>query len=251
MEIILIALLGWISGALVNYLSDILPIRRRLVRPFCLHCGAPQTLSHYAFWPRRCPDCGTYRGKRTWVVELLFIGASMWLWLRPPSTLNFTLGFLLLIYFGVVFVIDLEHRLIIHPVSLVGLFLGLGIGVYLHGLKATILGGLTGFAIMLLLYLSGGVLMGWIAKRRGQALEEEALGFGDVNLGGVIGLLLGWPGIIAGVIFTILLAGAVSLIYLVYQVVSRRYHAYMAIPYGPFLISSTIILLYFRDYLIQ
>ena len=72
------------------------------------------------------------------------------------------------------------------------------------------------------------------------------MGFGDVNLSAVIGLLLGWPAILAGLILAILLGGAVSLVYLMYKLITRRYEAFSAIPYGPFLVASTVILLYFR-----
>ena len=73
-----------------------------------------------------------------------------------------------------------------------------------------------------------------------------ALGFGDVNLAGVLGLLLGWPGIVLGLLLAILIGGVVSLVYLVVMAVLRRYHTFMAIPYGPFLIISAILLLYFQ-----
>lgn len=89
--------------------------------------------------------------------------------------------------------------------------------------------------------------MRWMSRRSGGIDEDEALGFGDVNLSGVIGLMLGWPGIAAGLILTIFIAGIVSLVYLLIRLLTRRYQAFMAIPYGPFLVASAIILLYFID----
>ena len=76
--------------------------------------------------------------------------------------------------------------------------------------------------------------------------EGEALGFGDVNRGGVIGLLLGWPGIIAGLIAAILLAGAVGLFTFTIAFLRHRYDPNLALPYGPFLAIAAIFLLYFR-----
>ena len=83
-----------------------------------------------------------------------------------------------------------------------------------------------------------------MARMRGQSEVGVALGFGDVTLAGVLGLILGWPGIMAGLLLAILLGGLVSGIYLIVLVILKRYQLFSAIPYAPFLVLSTIILLY-------
>ncbi len=246
-----VIILGLAIGVSVNYLADVLPVKRRLIAPICLFCGAEQKPFNYFIWPRRCEACGRHRSLRTWVVELIFGAASIWLWVSPPERLGFLAGLIVLAFLGLVAIIDLEHRLILHPVSMVGAVLGLVIGIWLNGLKTTLLGGVVGFILMLVLYYFGAILMGWLARRRGQVLEEEALGYGDVILSGVIGLLLGWPGVIIGLILTILIAGIVSFIYLLLALITRRYRYDMAIPYGPFIISATILLIYFRDFILR
>jgi leader peptidase (prepilin peptidase)/N-methyltransferase len=246
-----IAILGWLTGILVNYLADILPVKRRLVAPICLHCGATQVPTSYFLWPRRCEACGRRRSRRTWFVELAFIAVALWLWNSPPEKFGFVAGMILLGFFGLVAIIDLEHRLILHPVSVVGAVLGLAIGVWLNGIKDTLLGGVAGFTIMLVLYYLGAIVMKWLARKRGQILDEEALGFGDIILSGVLGLLLGWPGVIVGLILTILIAGIVSFVYLILALMTRRYRFDMAIPYGPFLISGAILLLFFSDFVLR
>jgi leader peptidase (prepilin peptidase)/N-methyltransferase len=117
----------------------------------------------------------------------------------------------------------------------------------MHGLVETLAGGAAGFILMLGLYYLGVLFSRWIGKRRGKAIDEEALGFGDVNLSGILGLLLGWPGILAGLIIAVMLGGAVSLIYLVYMLVTRQYKLFTPIPYGPFLVLSAVSLLYFKN----
>jgi len=62
-----------------------------------------------------------------------------------------------------------------------------------------------------------------------------------------LGLLLGWPGIVAGLVLAILLGGVISLFYLLVMLVLRKYKAFTAIPYGPFLVASAILLLFFKD----
>jgi leader peptidase (prepilin peptidase)/N-methyltransferase len=188
---------------------------------------------------------------RTSWVELAFVFISLWLWVRQPSEIDFVIGLVLFTYFGLVIVIDVEHKLIMHPVSVAGGVIGFIVGVYLHGLSATLIGGLVGFLIMFLLYYLGQLVMCWISMRRGYDLEEEALGFGDVNLGGVIGLILGWPGIIIGLILAVLLAGFFSLLYMLIKLLTKKYKPDLAIPYGPFLSISTLLLIFFRDVILR
>jgi leader peptidase (prepilin peptidase)/N-methyltransferase len=181
-------------------------------------------------------------------VEILAIIIAVWLWTQPTLIIGFWLSLVLAIYFGVVVIIDLEHHLIMHPVSIVGGFLGLVIGLQLHGIVNTILGGLAGFGAMLILYILGALFSRYIVRRSQEGFSEEALGFGDVILGGVLGLLLGWPVIIVGLFFAILLAGAVSLLYLVLTFVSKKYKAFTFIPYGPFMIAGAAALIFFGQY---
>jgi leader peptidase (prepilin peptidase) / N-methyltransferase len=245
---IAIGLGGWAVGALINYLADVLPYRRRLAYPFCLVCEAKFPILNYLLLPRECPECGSVRRARTWLVELVSVGAALWLWQAPPDDLGFLAGLLLLIYFGVVVVIDVEYRLILHPVSLAGTLIGLGIGTWLHGFRATVLGGVIGFVLMLVFYYLGGLFARVISRRRGVAVGAgEALGFGDVNLSGVLGLILGWPLILPALFLSILIGGVVSLVYMLVMLVFRRYKLLMTIPYGPFLVSGAVLLIYFRD----
>ena len=244
--LIVIALLGWLVGVIVNYLSDILPIKRRLGAPVCVACHDPMPPVNYFLWPRRCPECWSRRPWRTWVVELFYILATLWFWINPPSKLSFWPGLLLLAFFGVVFIIDMEYRLILHPVSIFGALLGLVLGISMRGVWVTLLGGAAGYVVMLGLYWFGDVFARWLARRRGEVLTEVALGFGDVNLAGIMGLLLGWPGIVAGLLLTIIIGGVVSLVYLGLMVILRRYHTFMAIPYGPFMVISVFLLLFFE-----
>jgi leader peptidase (prepilin peptidase)/N-methyltransferase len=138
-----------------------------------------------------------------------------------------------------------------HPVSIFGAVLGLGVGTWLHGFTATLIGGAAGFAIMFGLYMLGSLFARGISRLRGEALDEDALGFGDVNLTGILGLILGWPGITMGLVFAILLGGLVSGIYMLAMLLTRRFKAFTAIPYGPFLIAGAMLLIYFRTSILE
>jgi len=169
------------------------------------------------------------------------------MWFSPPDKIGYILGMIVLAYFGVVVVIDLEYRLIMHPVSVVGAILGLVVGILREGWVQAVLGGIAGFGIMWILYLLGVVLIKLIARTRGRPVNDVALGFGDVNLSGVLGLMLGWPLILFSLVVAVLVGGAVSLVYIVIQLITRRYQAFMALPYGPFLVIGAIIFIYFSD----
>jgi leader peptidase (prepilin peptidase)/N-methyltransferase len=240
----LLILIGYLAGSGINYLADVLPVYRRPVQPFCLECHAPQPVRAFLFSLFRYSSCGHSRPIRVLFVLLIGIACAFWMWLLPPARLNPILGYLLLVYFGLVIVIDVEHKLILHPVSLAGVVICGGIGWLRHGLLSTLVGGAAGFGIMLGLYLLGELFIRGLRKRRGETVDEIALGFGDVNLAGVIGLLLGWPGIVPGLILAILLGGFGSLLYLIWMWVRGRYRVMAAIPYGPFIALSAIILFF-------
>jgi leader peptidase (prepilin peptidase)/N-methyltransferase len=171
------------------------------------------------------------------------------LWTNHPEKLGYWGSLIVLSFFSVVIVIDIEYKLILHPVSIFGAVLGLLVGIYLHGFIPSLLGGVVGFGTMLVLYWLGGVLLRFTARRRGEEIDDVALGFGDVNLSGVIGLMLGFPAVILGLFLAILIGGAVSLLYLVVMLVLGRYRLFSALPYGPFLVAGAVLLLFFKDFL--
>jgi len=97
---------------------------------------------------------------------------------------------------------------------------------------------------MLALYYLGELFAKLLARMRGQPVDEVALGFGDVNLAGILGLVMGWPGITACLFIAILIGGLISGIYLVVMVIKRSYRAFTALPYAPFLLLSAVFLLF-------
>lgn len=246
-----ILVLGWTFGALLNYLADVLPRKRCLVAPFCLNCQTRFSIFNYLISPRLCPSCGSRRSSRTYVVEILFVGITFWLWESSEYyRMPFWLAEILLLYLGLVTVIDLEHRLILHQTTFIGAGLGVLAGIWQHGWVSTLMGGVVGFGVVLLLYYLGYLLVKLISKWRKERINEEALGFGDVSLSGVLGLMVGFPKIILSLVISILLGGIVSFLYLMVSLLTHRYRSFEAIPYAPFLIFGGIAILFFFDYII-
>jgi prepilin signal peptidase PulO-like enzyme (type II secretory pathway) len=254
MTLIISIIPGLLAGWLVNYLADVLPFTRSFSRPTCLQCGALFGWQDYLLL-RPCQN-GHARKIRLWIVQIIILAASVYTSIKPPSKLGYFLGLILIIYFGVVFVIDLEHRLILHPTSVFGAVLGLIVGIVAHGVSPTLLGGLGGLLIMLVLYGLGVLFTRIRAKRlraSGQEVDdEEALGSGDVILVTILGFIVGWPLIWLCLLYGILLGGLVSLFIILWQIVSGGYKtsALMTfIPYGPYFITTAALIIYFPKFL--
>lgn len=240
----LIALLGLGVGGLINMLADCLPLNRRLVLPHCPACTAPRPFAAWfgigALIARawRCPYCGTPRSWRVPLIEVVTVVGAIWLYRRDPTPISFWLDGLVLSFFILIVVIDVEHRLILHIVTGPAALIFSLIGVLKHDqeLGMVLLGGLTGFGLVLVLYLFGWVFAHVLARLRGKVLEEVAFGFGDVTLAGVLGLIVGFYGVLMTLFIGILAAGIFSLVYLVFMLLRHRYQAFLPVPYGPFLV---------------
>jgi leader peptidase (prepilin peptidase) / N-methyltransferase len=248
-------LMGIVAAFLINYLADVLPISLRLSRPICsnLDCQKPLTWTGYLLL-RKCSYCGKSRAVRPFAVLLLCIISAIYLWFSHPAKLGFALSLIVLVYFYVVALIDLEHRLVLRPLSLAGLVLTVLTGLVLHGWLATLIGGLAGFAIMYLFYLFGKLFTRLRARRLAQDPKdaEEALGSGDVTLATILGLFMGWPLVWFGLLLGVLFAGLISLVVILALVIGRKYRqqALMVfIPFGPAFILSTILLVYLPDWI--
>lgn len=247
LDFLLYLVLGIIGAWMVNYLADVLPIQRKFVALRCSECQTELGWEGYLLF-NRCESCGKRPSWRHLVVLLCLPLLALLMGLYPAQALGSVGTILWLIFFALVMVIDLEHRLIIHPVSLVGAALGLVFGIRAHGIINTLLGGAAGFGIMLAFYFLGEAFVKIISRRRGEQIEEVALGFGDVNLAGIMGLLLGWPGVVGGIFLAVILGGVVSGLVLVYQLIKKDYRAFQALPYGPFLAISVLALFYFSQF---
>jgi leader peptidase (prepilin peptidase)/N-methyltransferase len=239
----LLFVIGWLAGAALNYLADVLPAARSFTAARCHHCQ--QTIRWLDFLlVRKCRFCSAPRSPRAWIVQVASVAAVFTIWFMPPKVLGPYLAFLVFFYFAAVLIMDVEHRIILHPVSITGAILAVPLGFWLNGWLKTLLGGLAGFGIMLALYYFGELFSRALARARKQPIDETALGFGDVNLSGVLGLMLGWPRITANLFLAILLGGLVSGGYILFMVLRKRYQAFTAIPYAPFLLIAAVVLFY-------
>lgn len=232
-----IGLVGLLFGVVVNYLCDRLPWQRSIGQPLCHACGRPRTWQDFLLL-RACLDCNRKPSIRNYLV--LIFSLLIALFVLPTHGFWF---FLLMEYFLLVAVMDIEHHVILHPISLFGLVLGTIVGVQMHGWWLTLTGGLLAGGLMGLVYLFGVYYGRWVARRRNLEQAEEGLGFGDVTLSAILGLTLGFWDIFRGLALGIFLGGLFGLLWLLW---TRRSASQATIPYAPFLLLGAVIVLFSR-----
>ena len=245
LSLFLAIIAGGVTGTLINYLSDVLPLTRRLTQPLCPECNQPYSIKDY-FFARKCSNCDRRRPTRSIIVLIGVILCSVLLQFFPFAYLSFWATLPIMIFLVAILVIDIEHRLVLIEMSLVGILLFLIYGVILRGFSRTLLGGLGGLLIMLAFYFLGILFSKIVGKLRGHQINEVAFGFGDVCAGTFLGLLAGWPGIVGAIIIALISFGAFSFFFIIALLLSKRYRAFAnALPFTPFLILGTILIFYF------
>ena len=229
----LYALFGLLLGALINVLADDLPERRRPQRPRCATCGhVYQTLWWFGLvrkLGRRCPACGTAERWRPPLVEVGLALVFALLWGRYQRLSGELL--VISIYFAtfaLILITDMEHRLILHVVTLPAIAFALAASFLTVSPVAALLGAAVGFALFYAIYLIGGLAFG-----------AGAMGFGDVTLATFIGAAVGFPLVVVALLTGILAGGVITLLLLLTRV--RRLRS--KVPYGPFLLIGAAITL--------
>jgi leader peptidase (prepilin peptidase)/N-methyltransferase len=182
--------LGLFVGSFLNVCIYRLPIGRTVLwgRSHCPHCDRQiraweniPVVSWLAL-RGRCAGCGASIGLQYPLVELatgaLFAGAA---WLYGPTPLLVP-RLIFACAMVVLFMIDLQHRILPNVITLPGIVAGLAFSLFLPpGFRDALLG-----AVVCSLLLFG---MGEVVSR---ALGKEALGFGDVKMIAMMGAFLGW-----------------------------------------------------------
>ncbi len=226
---IVVLLLGVLIGAVINRLGTDLPARRPPQIPHCPYCGRRRpwyqwvALPAYLFLHQHCPSCGALIPIRYPLVELGLAFLFGFLYQKYGLTLQFVFFALYTTVFVLIAITDIERRLILNVVTVPAMALAI-LGSFFTGhitWKSALLGGVTGYVILMAIVLLGHWLIG-----------PGAMGGGDVKLAAFIGLVTGLPLVIEALLLGILAGGIVSLFLLLMRLRSLR----DPVPYGPFLI---------------
>ncbi len=228
---VLVFLLGLIFGSFLNVCIYRIPRGLSIVSPpsycpFCLkrikwYDNIP--LFSYIFLKGRCHSCKSKIPIKYPLVELLGGLIALVIFLK----FGFSMKFIFWLIFGycllVLSFIDLELFIIPDIIILILLISGVFFVIYNNTVLSGIIGGIFGFALFYIL----SVVFSKIFK-------QEALGFGDVKLLGVIGLWVGWRGVIYTVFCASFIGSIVGLVLII--LFGKNFKA--KIPFGPFLAIS-------------
>lgn len=244
MSIIIVVTVGVVAGVCINYFSDVLPVSRRITAPICKACGQPFSLPDYLV-SFQCSNCGHRLPSRSFIVLIGAVIGCVLLNYFPFASLGFFESLPILIFLGVIMVIDIDYHLVLWQTSLFGMALFSVYGFVLHGLAATLLGALGGFLITLAFFLLGMAFSAIAGKIQRKQIDEVAFGFGDVLVGTFLGLLAGWPAIAAAILVGIFSFSAFSIVLVLGLLLTKKYQAFShAQPFTLFLILGTIVIFY-------
>lgn len=238
---LLFALLGLVVAVVINVLADDLPRRVWPERPHCPNCDYQYGvwgwwgLGRLAFQWGECPRCGEKTRRRPVLVE---VGTVILFALLPwliPNPVNLAINTLFIAVLILIIVIDLEHRLILHVVTVPTTLVALGLAYFYEGnsVLSALVGAVIGFLVFYLLFWIGNLMYG-----------AGALGFGDVMLSMTMGAMLGFNRIFFALMLGILIGGVFSLI----LIVVRRGMRNLYLPYGQYLAIAGIIMLIWGEW---
>lgn len=257
---VLASVIGVLVGGVINVLADDLPARRSPQRPHYPD-GTPRQPSAWlgilAFATNQrdsratspAPAGPTSPARLSWrhpLVEIVSGAAYAALVLSYYGDVRLWAYFGYVVILLLITVIDIEHRLILFaviiPSALFALLIALVAPEEKYAFTDYLIGAAVGFGLFFVLFL-GGVLY---VNLRG--LNVVAFGFGDVMLAGLSGLMLSWQPFIFAAVATILVGAAGSLLYMLASLVANRRAAWLKpLPYGPYIVIGTLLMLFARE----
>jgi len=255
MDILLLILsfvFGSCIGSFLNVVILRLPREEKLSgRSHCMHCGHQLSsldlipLAGYLMLLGKCRYCGRKISSRYFIIEAIVgsLFALTWWLLMPQDIFGYfraALDFFIIAVLVAVFVIDLEHYLILDEIILpAGLLVAAANLVADLALRQPILSWHSHFISGLLAAIAAAGLffcLWFFSKGRW-------MGFGDVKLMVFLGLCLGWPKIFVCVFVAVILGGLVSVLLLAFSSKTLK----SRLPFGTFLAASAVMALFFGE----
>jgi len=230
-EIVIFALLGMAVGSFLNVLIDRLPAGQSLLRP-ASHCPACQRrlavkdllpVFSYLWLRGRCRYCQAPIPQRVLWVELGTGLVFAFLWWRYGLTPELGIMAFYCCLLIVILVIDVEQGLIlnkvVYPATAIAVFIAALSSI--PGMAIGLMGGAVGLVVMLLLVL----------------LYRGGMGWGDVKMAGLVGVMAGFPGVLVALLLAVVGGGLVAGILLALKVKARK----EALAFAPFLATGTVV----------
>ncbi len=224
-----VAVFALAIGSFLNVCIYRLPRHESLAMPasHCTACGRPLhwyeniPVLAYVVLRGRCGSCGVRISAMYPLIEITAAVIAVAFYLQFGLTVLFAARVIFAFALLVLFVIDLQHRVLPNVITLPGIIVG-----FLFSLVAP-----PGWRDSLIGVVAGGGFLYLLAEAWWLLRHEEAMGFGDVKMLGMIGAFLGWQ----LMIFTLMLASLLGSIIGVGVIVAGRGDRKSQLPFGTFL----------------
>lgn len=242
---LVIFILGLCVGSFLNVLIDRLPRGKSIVRGRS-HCDScRKTLRWYDLIPivsflllaGRCRYCHSPIPPRNLLVEVLTALSFVAVYRTLPSNSISLFEYFFWVWvagaFIVIFFVDLKHSIIpdavVFPTLVLAILRIINISVITHRVEFSLLvSAIVGSLLFFLLHVG---------------TKGKGMGFGDVKLVLLIGLILGHPRLWVALYAAFLTGAGVGVI----LVLGRRLKLKQTIAFGPFLIIGTVVALLFGE----
>jgi leader peptidase (prepilin peptidase)/N-methyltransferase len=231
---ILVTIFGVAVGSFLNVCIHRLPLRESLAFP-ASHCPSCRTpikpydnipLVSYVVLRGRCRACGASISMQYPIVEFTTGAVFLAAFLLFDSPIIYQ-RLLFACAMIVLFVVDLEHRILPDVITLPGIALGLLFSFFMPpGWRDSLIG----------LVVGGGSL--WLmGEAYFRIRREEGMGFGDVKMLAMIGAFLGWK----LMLLTLLMGSFIGSVIGVGMIASKRGDMKYALPFGTFLAVGALV----------
>ncbi|MBR3790898.1 MAG: prepilin peptidase [Clostridia bacterium] len=238
---IFVAILGLCVGSFLNVLIYRVPNQMSIIKPDS-HC--PNCKKKLKWWHNipvlswlclggRCAYCRTPISPRYIMVEILnmvlWLGCALVFWkINIVLATSMMIGCSILITIAF---IDFEHKYIPDRFQIALLIVGILCAIFdpVWGWASHVIGLFVGGGVLLLFYGLGFLLY-----------KKEALGFGDVKLMAVCGLILGWQSVLVALFFGAILGAIGCLIMRAISKDGAREYAF-----APYLALGVILAMFF------
>ena len=242
---VFIFLLGLIIGSFLNVCIYRLPIGLSIVHPRSRCTGCGHLLSwyenvpvvSYAFLRGRCRTCGTPISWQYPIVELVTAVIFSIALQRFDVSLLLVSRLVFASALIVLFVIDLEHRILPNRITLPGIVAGFVFSLFA---EPGWLDSLIGIA------LGGGALF-VVAEAYFRVRHEQGLGMGDVKMLAMIGAFLGWKLMLLTLILGSFAGSVIGLTLIALRKGTMKY----ALPFGTFLALGALLAAFAGDPIVQ
>ncbi|UCE97201.1 MAG: prepilin peptidase [Dehalococcoidia bacterium] len=232
--IVLFTMLGATIGSFLNVCIDRLPEKRSIILPpsSCSNCKKLLTakdlipIFSYLWLRGRCRYCRSTIPGRVLIVEIISAAMFPFLFWMYGLGLEQTIVTLYFCFFIVIIFIDLEHHLILNKLIYPGAIIAILFSALLSpleiipGIATAATGGGIGLGLFVLIVV----------------LSRGGMGWGDVKMAALIGLIVGYPLIFVALLLAVISGGILAVILLVTKTKGRKQH----VAFGPFLALGTM-----------